>query len=137
MSKSMSKAGKEHRAAGAAGNPNDHDPIPPYALYYAKPTPIQLSDFASPEPADVPHHLGDSISQLQLYVPLYTTFFELNADNYNRIGLNHRYHAKTQHSVTDSLQSHQECPQEVFIKFSPSWTRSNTWWANTLRMTPD
>jgi len=119
MSKSMSKAGKEHRAAGAAGSPNDHASTSPYALYYAKPTPIQLSDFASPEPADVPHHLGDSISQLQLYVPLYTTFFELNADNYNRIGLNHRYHAKTQHSVTDSLQSYQECPQEVFIKFSP------------------
>ena len=96
-----------------------------YPICYYKPTVIQLANLPYPHPYFTDKlHLGESIQQLQLYHPLYSSFFELNEQNYNRIGLNHRYHLKDLHTIVDTrgpliTEGETTVPQEVFIKYSP------------------
>jgi len=90
-----------------------------YPLNYYKPNSIQLSDLSYPHSFfSDKQHLGESIQQLQLYHPFYSTFFELNENNYNRIGLNHRYQIKDLQTIMDTNNSY-TISQDVFIKFSP------------------
>lgn len=114
-----------------------------YPLHYHKPNSICLADISYPHSFfSDKQHLGESIQQLQLYHPFYSTFFELNENNYNTIGLNHRYQIKDLHTIIDTKStlanssggkatfrvSSEEAvsplpettiSQEVFIKFSP------------------
>lgn len=96
-----------------------------YPIWYYNPTVIQLANLPYPHPYFTDKsHLGESIQQLQLYHPLYSCFFELNEQNYNRIGLNHRYQLRDLHTIVDTrgpliTEGETTVPQEVFIKFSP------------------
>ena len=98
------------------------EPQEVYPLHYHKPNSICLADISYPHSFfSDKQHLGESIQQLQLYHPFYSTFFELNENNYNSIGLNHRYQIKDLHTIIDtkSLLPETTISQEVFIKFSP------------------
>jgi hypothetical protein len=92
-----------------------------YPIHYYKPHSICLANIPYPHSFFTDKsHLDESIQQLQLYYPLYSTFFELSPNNYNSIGLNHRYHIQDlQHIVDSQHPQNIIIEQDVFIKFSP------------------
>jgi hypothetical protein len=92
-----------------------------YPIHYFKPDPICLANIPYPHSFFTDkQYLDESIQQLQLYYPLYSTFFELTPHNYNSIGLNHRYHIHDlQHVVDYHHPQRVTVEQDVFIKFSP------------------
>jgi hypothetical protein len=47
--------------------------------------------------ASLQNHKGIELSEIQNYIPIYNTFFSLNANNYNSINLNHLWYL---HDVT-------------------------------------
>ena len=63
-------------------------------------------------------HTPFRIQQLQLYHPMYSKFFELTPNNYNKISLNHKYHFHSLSSVFSS-ETCERFKKETFIKFSP------------------
>jgi len=61
-----------------------------------------------------PFHIKD----IQTYNPIYSDFFVLNANNYNSISLDHKYHiVDIDHVINHKTKEMEEKP--VFIKFSP------------------
>ena len=68
-----------------------------------------------------------NLSNIQNYVPIYKNFFSLNENNYNMIGLNHKYYIKTLKSkesenkfigeVSDISNTIRE--KQMFFKYSP------------------
>ena len=58
------------------------------------------------------------LENLQLYNPIYSMFFDMNEKNYNKIGLNHRYHAIKPDEVFD-LQNNENSKKSIFFKYSP------------------
>lgn len=117
-----------------------------YPIHYLKRKSIQLCDFSYPhvqekdDDTNTQKTLADCIQHLQSYLPIYSQFFKLdpnvdglrpvsdevasNEHTYHTISLNHRYHIKDQHHVTDvcgilSEADESVIEQNVFIKFSP------------------
>jgi hypothetical protein len=95
---------------------------PIHSLGYHKTKIVDLTHFPYPYPhllSDKPESktLADSITDPQLYIPIYKQLFELNETNYNTISLNHFLHVKTCKEVVSASQ--QTTSADVFIKFSP------------------
>jgi hypothetical protein len=105
-----------------------------YPIHYLKRNPIQLTEFSYPhvegnedqeettlqKTQKTQKTLADGIQHLQSYLPIYPQFFQLDEHNFHTISLNHRYHIKDQHHVTDEqAQPPISGEQDVFIKFSP------------------
>jgi hypothetical protein len=64
------------------------------------------------------------LDKLQQYNPLYTKFFNINQNNFNKIALNHKYHIKNKTEVyevvsNDGVESVVDLPRNIFFKFSP------------------
>ena len=65
-----------------------------------------------------PYH----IKHLQCYNPIYDLFFEMNENNYDTIGLNHKYHLYDlthiihKNEISDTTETKEA---KIFIKFSP------------------
>ena len=60
-----------------------------------------------------------NIKHLQCYNPIYNLFFELNENNYDTIGLNHKYHLYDLTHVTNKSEIPGTVEAKIFIKFSP------------------
>ena len=58
------------------------------------------------------------IEKLQLYNPIYSSFFKLSKRNFNSITLNHKYHIRNLDEVYDNHTSN-VIKKKVFIKYSP------------------
>jgi hypothetical protein len=58
------------------------------------------------------------ISRIQLYNPIYSRFFTMNANNYSTFSLNHEYIIKDLKTIYE-LETKQTHNKDVFIKFSP------------------
>ena len=78
------------------------------SLYYYKPK-TSLSEYLE---------TNCQVRQAQLYNPLFSLFFDLNASNYNSIALNHRYHMTSLGEVAD-MHTQKTVKKEIFIKYSP------------------
>lgn len=59
-----------------------------------------------------------SIDSLQCYHPNYNIFFEMNANNYDSVAFNHKYHIIDLQTVKDSATGELH-KRNIFIKFSP------------------
>jgi len=105
-------------------------------LNYCKPTKIDLNSLAKQHIArssiaDHNENLSNTnvtetsqahnpylIENIQLYNPIYQKFFDMNANNFDSIALNHPYHIQdTEHIVHYKTNQVQDKP--VFVKFSP------------------
>ena len=86
-------------------------------LHYSKPHPLNIEtlDQSSREDKD---YSPFAIRQVQLYNPLYSKFFEMNAKNYDRIALNHPYHVQDMNHVATVDQT-ETLEKNIFVKFSP------------------
>ena len=58
-----------------------------------------------------------NLANFQGYNPVYSRFFDMDADNYNMISLNHKYQVADLHTLCD--QDGKKVKQDVFVKFSP------------------
>ncbi len=58
-----------------------------------------------------------NLANVQGYNPIFNRFFDMGADNYNMIALNHRYQVSDLHTLHD--QDGKKVKQDVFVKFSP------------------
>jgi hypothetical protein len=70
-----------------------------FVLHYQKLKPIDVDALAKTyiyESKADENHLYNPylVEQIQTYNPLYSTFFELNETNYNKVSLNHKYHVE-------------------------------------------
>lgn len=61
-----------------------------------------------------PFHL----EKMQCFNPIYKTFFEMNSNNYDSIGLNHKYHLYDLNEVVNK-ESGEVLQKNIFIKFAP------------------
>lgn len=59
-----------------------------------------------------------AIKNIQLYNPIYQSFFEMSPQNVDRVALNHPYHIKDLHSVVNTETS-EIIKRDIFTKFSP------------------
>ena len=59
-----------------------------------------------------------AIQNIQLYNPIYQSFFEMTPQNVDRVALNHPYHIKDMHSVIN-IETKETVKRNIFIKFSP------------------
>ena len=87
---------------------------------------IDITTHKLSESADTstpPHTFNPyNIKQLQCYNPIYNLFFELNENNYDTIGLNHKYHLYDLTHITNKSEipgAIETNEANVFIKFSP------------------
>jgi hypothetical protein len=95
------------------------DPPTPTSATPATPA-SAASATATPEPPTIynPYH----IKHLQCYNPIYDLFFEMNENNYDTIGLNHKYHLYdlthiiNKNEISDTPETKEA---KIFIKFSP------------------
>ena len=62
-----------------------------FHINYKKTKKIDLEEWIT-ETIDASQNSPYKISKLQQYNPIYSKFFELNANNYDSISLNHKYH---------------------------------------------
>jgi len=88
----------------------------PMNIHYCKRTVPVLEDLEKEVPDN--SHTPFRIQQLQLYNPIYSKFFELTTNNYNKISLNHKYHFHSLSAVF-SGETCERFKKETFIKFSP------------------
>ena len=58
-----------------------------------------------------------NLANVQGYNPIFNRFFDMGADNYNMIALNHRYQIADLHTLHDT--DGKKVKQDVFVKFSP------------------
>lgn len=94
-----------------------------FRIDYHKRKVVNLGDFVDgncPDDVDDPFILD----KLQQYNPLYTRFFNLNENNFNKIALNHKYHIKNKTEVyevvsVDGVESVVDLSRNIFFKFSP------------------
>lgn len=82
-------------------------------------TSTESTDHTSPM-----HHTFNpyNIKHLQCYNPIYNLFFEMNENNYDTIGLNHKYHLYDLTHITAKTEIpgvFETKDAKVFIKFSP------------------
>ena len=80
---------------------------------YTEQNPPELSELNNPS-----EYYPFAIQDMQLYNPVYSKFFELNAKNFDRIALNHPYHMKDAEHIVD-LSNKTVLEKPVFVKFSP------------------
>lgn len=57
------------------------------------------------------------LANIQGYNPIYGRFFDMNAENYNLVALNHIYQVADLHTLVD--QDGKKVKKDVFVKFSP------------------
>ena len=58
------------------------------------------------------------ITKIQNYNPIYTDFFDLNENNYNKIALTHKYYISTLNEVYTN-EDNTILQKPIFIKFGP------------------
>ena len=58
-----------------------------------------------------------NLANFQSFNPVYSRFFDMDADNFNMISLNHKYQVADLHTLCD--QDGKKVKQDVFVKFSP------------------
>jgi hypothetical protein len=96
--------------------------VPKFDIHYVKLKPVNLDTLekgVTYSEDDIAHgYKPFRIENLQLYNPVYPHFFELSATNYNRIGLNHKYHIRSLSEVVD-IDTNIAVPRNVFVKFAP------------------
>jgi hypothetical protein len=95
---------------------------------YKKTAPIQtdilekqyLEDIKNDPDADAQTdtYIPFAIQNIQLYNPIYKSFFEMTPQNVDRVALNHPYHIKDMHSVVN-IETKETVKRDIFIKFSP------------------
>jgi len=89
-------------------------------IHYTKPplfsTPKEEEE--AKDPSSNNSYLPFELDELQLYNPLYSIFFEMNENNYNKIGLNHQFHAIEPDKVYD-LETGEVSTRPIFFKYSP------------------
>jgi hypothetical protein len=103
----------------------------PFSLYYSKCRKIDLGKWeqqyfvekGSSSEIDESSSIESQynpydISQLQNYNPIYSVFFELNENTYNKISLNHPRHIVDLYSVLNP-STQEIIPTPAFVKFSP------------------
>jgi len=89
-----------------------------FTLYYYKTKKIVVEDL---EKQYIPTNSIEepfAIRELQCYNPIYNIFFEMTENNFDSIGLNHRYHIQDLNHIIDS-QTSKLIDSEMFIKFAP------------------
>jgi hypothetical protein len=96
--------------------------VPKFDIHYVKLKPVNLDALekgVAYSEDDIAHgYKPFRIENLQLYNPVYPNFFELSSSNYNRIGLNHKYHVQSLSDVVD-IDANVTAPRNVFVKFAP------------------
>jgi len=96
--------------------------VPKFDIHYVKLKPVHLETLekgAVYTEDDMAHSYKPfHIEKLQLYNPVYSKFFELSPSNYNRIGLNHKYHIRTLSEVVE-IDTNNVVSKNVFVKFAP------------------
>jgi hypothetical protein len=94
---------------------------PLFSIYYQKTKKIDVESWISKESKESEESEEFSpfeITDIQQYNPIYSEFFELNEQNYNRISLNHKYQIQNTHSVL-CTETQEILEKPVFVKFSP------------------
>lgn len=61
---------------------------------------------------------AENVSNVQSYIPIYQSFFDLNETNYNSISFNHRNQIIDKNLIIDT-KTDKNITTEVFIKYSP------------------
>lgn len=97
-----------------------------FKINYKKTDPIQIDILEKQHLEEVkedssslsPTYFPFAIQNIQLYNPIYKTFFEMTSQNVERVALNHPYHIKDLHTVFH-IDTKETIERDIFIKFSP------------------
>ena len=96
--------------------------IPKFNIHYVKtklPDIKSLEDYQSNNEYDILNDYNSfSIDKIQHYNPIYSEFFELSENTYDKISLNHKYHFINLSNVLDT-ETNLSVSKPVFIKYSP------------------
>ena len=94
--------------------------LPKFELNYTKIQPLDLEllqkQYLENEAED--RYQPFNIKKFQAYNPIYSLFFEMNSQNYNKISFNHKNHIVDLDTIYNRVDNETET-KPIFIKFAP------------------